>query len=45
MRIKVLDLGNRKIYRKKFNENTVTNIYCFACGFVIAMMIAVAILN
>ena len=45
MRIEIIKypLG-RKVYRKKFlSEQTVFNMYCFACGFVIAMMIAVAI--
>lgn len=46
MIIKTIYLGNRKIYRKKLlSEQTIFNIYCFACGFVIAMMIAVAIYN
>ena len=43
MRIKESNLsGGRKVYRKLMNENTVINIYCFLCGFVIALMIAVA---
>mgnify|MGYP003291909844 CR=1 FL=1 len=47
MRVEVKhDLGNRKIYRKKLlSEQAIFYIYCFAYGFVIAMMIAVAIFN
>ena len=44
MRIEVrkYPLG-RKVYIKKFfSEQVIINAYCFACGFVIAMMIAVA---
>ena len=32
----------RKVYRRKsLKEQTVFNLYCFACGFIIAMMILV----
>ena len=43
MRVDVKNVGGRKIYRKLMNENAVINIYCFLGGFVIAMMIAVAL--
>ena len=45
MRIEVFTypLG-RKVYRRKtFSAKTIYNFYCFACGFVIAMMILVFI--
>ena len=37
-----LPLG-RKVYKKKFDDKKIFYIYCFLCGVVIAMMIAVII--
>ena len=45
MRVEVIKRNGRIVYRKRMNGNTVFNIYCFLCGIVIAMMIAVAICN
>lgn len=43
MTVQVIRKNGRVIYRKKMNANVVFNIYCFLCGIVIAMMIAIAI--
>jgi hypothetical protein len=39
------DLNNRKIYRKKENhENVIFNLFCFLCGFVLALVISAAVI-
>lgn len=35
----------RQIYKKKKNRQFVFNFYCFACGFLLAMIIAVILVN
>ena len=43
MKIGVIKRNGHMLFKKKMNESTLISIYCFACGFVIAMMIAVAL--
>ena len=44
MKIEVVNYGGHRIYRKKSNyENVIFNVYCFLCGFVLAMIIALMI--
>ena len=38
-------MSERKIYKKKKNPNLIFNFWCFACGFMTAMIIAVILVN
>ena len=44
MRVKVISFKDgRRIYRKQIlSEQAVFNIYCFLCGVIVALMIAIA---
>lgn len=35
----------RKIYKKKRDPHVITNFWCFCCGFMTAMIIAVILVN
>ena len=38
-------MSDRKIYRKKKNRQFIFNVYSFCCGFLLAMIIAVILVN
>lgn len=40
----IKDFDNRETYKKGVNKNVIFNVYCFLCGFIAAMIIAIMIL-